>query len=262
MSKSILSLDRVRQYVENNIGNFHKARLNSLRGLELKLILRRKNPYLFKAKYIFAAPDFVRLLLDAHLSSQEETMFGEFLESLAIYICGQIYGGVKSSRPSIDLEFEKNGIFYVVSIKSGPNWGNADQIKKMRENFAEALSDIRIGNPGIQAMAVNGCCYGQDSNQDKGDYFKYCGQDFWEFISDMRELYIQIIEPLGHRAKEKNEEFQGEYAGILTNFTVEFANEFCENGQIDWAKLLEFNSGHLESGKQLRERRKKYSSKR
>lgn len=261
MSSGKLTLDDIRQYVENNIGNFHKARLDGLRELELKLILKRKNPYLFKAKHIISAPDLVKLLLDAHLSSQEETMFGEFLEGLAIYICGQVYGGVKSSRPSIDLEFERDGVFYIVSVKSGPNWGNADQIRKMRENFTEAAKDIRRSHPQIQVVAVNGCCYGQDANPDKGDYFKYCGQDFWEFISGIKELYTQIIEPLGHKAKERNEEFMEEYSKIVTKFTVEFANEFCENGKIDWVKLVEFNSAHLDQDKQIRERRSRYSAK-
>lgn len=260
MNSSKLSLTDIQQYVENNIGNFHAARLSSLRGLELKQILIRKNPYLFKAKYVISAPDLVKLLLDAHLSSQEETMFGEFLESLAIYICAQVYGGHKSSRPSIDLEFQRDEIFYIVSIKSGPNWGNADQIRKMRENFAEATDAIRVDHPDTQIIAVNGCCYGQDANPNKGDYFKYCGQDFWEFVSGIKELYTQIIEPLGHKAKEKNEEFLEEYSKIITNFTVEFAGEFCENGKISWVKLVEFNSAHLDQSRQVRERRSRYST--
>jgi len=34
-----------------------------------------------------------------------------------------------------------------------------------------------------------------------------------------------------------------EYAKIITTFTVEFANEFCTKGKIDWVKLVKFNSG-------------------
>lgn len=258
MSRSGITLADIRQYVEDNIGSFHLARLDSVRDLALKQILKRKNPYLFKAKYVISAPDLVKLLLDAHLSSQEETMFGEFLESLAIYICGRVYGGQKSSRPSIDLEFQRDGIFYIVSIKSGPNWGNADQIRKMRENFRDAIDDLQSTHPDIQVVAVNGCCYGQDASPNKGDYVKYCGQDFWEFVSGIEELYTQIIEPLGHRAKEKNEEFLEEYSKLITNFTVEFAREFCENGKIDWKKLVEFNSAHLEQNRQIGERKSRY----
>lgn len=249
---------KIRQYVEANIGAFHQTRLESLRELQLKLILKRKNPYLFKAKHIIAAPDLVKLLLDAHLSSQEETLFGEFLEGLAIYICGQTYGGVKSTRPSIDLEFRKDNIYYIVSIKSGPNWGNSDQIHKMRDNFAQAIAELKKTKEKPTIIGVNGCCYGQDAHPDKGDYFKYCGQDFWGFISGDKELYTRIIEPLGFKAKEKNEEFLSDYAKIVTNFTVEFATEFCDDGEINWARLVAFNSAHSEPGRQIKEKKSKY----
>lgn len=87
---------------------------------------------------------------------------------------------------------------------------------------------------------------------------KYCGQDFWGFISGIQELYTQIVEPLGHKAREKNEEFLEEYSKIVTNFTVQFASEFCEDGKVNWVKLVEFNSAHLDPTKQVRERRSKY----
>jgi hypothetical protein len=123
MRTHALSLEAITKYVEDNIGSFHEARLESLRNLKLKQILKRKNPYLFKAKHVIAAPDLVRLLLDAHLSSQEETMFGDFLEGLAIYVCKLAYSGKKSNRPSIDLEFKRDGVFYIVSINRGRTGG-------------------------------------------------------------------------------------------------------------------------------------------
>lgn len=82
--------------------------------------------------------DIVKGILDAHLSSQEETIFGEFLEGLSIFINNMVYGGTKSSAVGIDLEFEKDGIKYIVSIKSGPNWGNSQQVTKMKEDFNKA----------------------------------------------------------------------------------------------------------------------------
>lgn len=68
-------------------------------------------------------------------------------------------------------------------------------------DFKTAKKTLRTGNSGLTIVAVNGCCYGIGKNTDKGDYFKYCGQIFWEFISGDRELYTEIIEPLGHKAK-------------------------------------------------------------
>ena len=86
-----------------------------------------KELYLFKAKNIHTSQDVVRILTDAHLSSQEEAVFGTFLEGLAIYICGVVFKGKKSAAEGIDLEFGKKDITYVVIIKSGPNWGNSGQ---------------------------------------------------------------------------------------------------------------------------------------
>ena len=230
-------------YVEANIQTFHQRRLDKLQELKLMDVVKRKNPYLFKAKNINAASEFVKTILDAFLSSQEEGIFGGFLEELAIFICGQVYGGRKSSAVGIDLEFEKDNIRYIVSIKSGPNWGNSSQIAKMRDNFRQAKRILGTGTSSTNVVPVNGCCYGKDRRPNKGDYFKLCGQRFWEFISGDGKLYTDIIEPLGHRAKEKNEQFNLEYAKVLNKFTGEFITAFCDaDGSIRWEHIVRLNS--------------------
>lgn len=153
----------IRDYVAANISGFHQTRLLRLEDLKLKQILKRKNPYLFKAKNILTAEALVRVLLDAHLSSQEETLFGDFLEGLGIYINAKTFGGRKSNAEGIDLEFDRDGIRWLVSIKSGPNWGNSSQINKMRENFKKATRIARTGKSKLDVRAVNGCCYGRDA---------------------------------------------------------------------------------------------------
>ena len=238
-----INLNDVVNFVEANIGEFHERRAESLRNLKLIQVLRRKNPYLFKAKNINDAHDLVKLILDAHLSSQEETIFGEFLEKLAIFVCGKVFNGSKSIAEGIDLQFTKDGVFYIVSVKSGPNWGNSSQIKRMVDNFKQAKRILRTGNNKANIQAINGCCYGKEKRPDKGDYLKLCGQEFWEFISGNAQLFVEIIEPLGYRAKERNEEFSAEYSRILNLFTQEFMGEFCTGGRIEWGKLVQLNSG-------------------
>ncbi|NPV86968.1 MAG: cytosolic protein [Anaerolineae bacterium] len=237
-----LNQNDITAFVEQNIDEFHARRASSLTTLQLKQVLKRKNPYLFKAKHIQDAHDLVKLLLDAHLSSQEETIFGQFLEKLAVFVCGRVYGGRKSSAEGIDLEFKRGDTLYLVSIKSGPNWGNSSQVKRMTDNFKKAQRILRTSQSEVHIQAINGCCYGTDNHPDKGDYLKLCGQAFWEFISGNDRLYLEIIEPLGRRAKEHNEAFQKEYARILNLFTQEFIQEFCPHGVIDWEKLVRFNS--------------------
>ena len=155
----------------------------------------------------------------------------------------QVYGGQKSSAEGIDLEFEKDSIRYIVSIKSGPNWGNSSQIAKLRDNFRKAKRILSTNTSSTNVVAVNGCCYGKDRTSDKGDYLKLCGQKFWAFISGNDNLYTDIIEPLGHQAKEKNEQFMQEYAKVVNKFTFEFIGTFCDaDGNILWEKIVIFNS--------------------
>ncbi|MGB4223515.1 MAG: PmeII family type II restriction endonuclease [Syntrophorhabdus sp.] len=233
--------DEIIGFIELGIQKFHKRRLESLADLKLNKILTRKNPYLFRAKNQNTAQDLIKTVLDAHLSSQEEGIFGGFLEELAIFICSKVYGGKKSSAEGIDLEFSKDNISYIVSIKSGPNWGNSRQIARMKDDFKRAKRILGTNISSIKVVAVNGCCYGKDNKPDKSDYLKLCGQRFWEFISGDENLYTEIIEPLGHKAKERNDEFSEEYAKVINRFTLEFATDYCDqNGSILWEKLVIF----------------------
>lgn len=240
---SVITDEQVTAYVEANIGQFHDARVQKLTKLKLTELLSRKNPYLFKSKNIIVASELVQSLMSAHLSSQEETLFGAFLEGLALHVAEMVHGGMKSGVKGIDLEFTKEGARYIISIKSGPNWGNKSQIDQMKANFKTAAQVIRQGNRQANVIAVNGCCYGRDNNPDKGEYFKLCGQEFWEFTTGDPDFYTRIIEPLGHEAHRRNQDFQERYAAVANAFTSQFTQDFCkEDGAIDWPKLVEFNS--------------------
>lgn len=239
-----LDLEDVAEYIRNNIGTFHKKRIQGLEKLKLKTVLEKKNPYLFKAKHLLTADAIIKSLTDAYISSKEETIFGDWLEGLAIHINMQVYNGWKSGIKGIDLEFDKDGTRYIVNIKSGPNWGNSSQIEKMKSDFIAAKRTLRTSNSGIRVIAINGCCYGRDSNQDKGEYFKLCGQEFWSFISGEENLYLDLIKPLGHNAKQKNDDFLNSYSAMINKFTIEFGLDFCtDSGNINWDKLVKYNSG-------------------
>ena len=174
----------------------------------------------------------------------EWSIFGDSLEGLAIHINKTVFNGNKSAAEGIDLEFNSDGVKYIVAIKSGPNWGNYSQIQKMKDNFNKAKRILQTSNSKMNIIAVNGCCYGVDNQPDKGEYQKLCGQRFWQFMSGDESLFTQIIEPLGHEARERNEEFLEFYAQIITKFTCSFAEKFCNDGKIDWERLVIFNSGN------------------
>ena len=117
-----LDMNEVTQYVNTNIVAFHQTRLQSLENLSLERLLA-KNPYLFKAKNLVIAGELIASLMEAFLSSSEEKIFGDFLEGLAIFIAERTCDGHKSAAQGVDLEFIENDTHYIVSIKSGTNWG-------------------------------------------------------------------------------------------------------------------------------------------
>jgi hypothetical protein len=244
-----LDLDKVRQFVNENIVDFHQARLNSLEGLTLDKLLKKKNPYLFKAKHITTAEQLTRSLLEAYLSSSEEKHFGDFLEDLAVFIAGKTCGGHKSATQGVDLEFVNDDVHYVVSVKSGPNWGNSSQIKKLEQDLKNAVIRVQQSRRASVARPVLGICYGKtrtNFNYRFPGCWKVVGQNFWYLISENEDLYTDIIEPIGYRAKQHNEAFEIEQGKVINRFSMEFMNRFCLDGAIEWPRLVEFNSGNYD----------------
>jgi hypothetical protein len=244
-----LDLDLVRQYVNENIDDFHQRRLRSLEQLRLPILLKKKNPYLFRAKNLTTANELIENLLSAFLSSAEEQLFGNFLEGLAIFIAEITCNGHKSTAPGVDLEFFNRGTHFVVSIKSGTNWGNSSQQKKLGQDLVQAETRLKQLRRTQNVQAVLGMCYGKTRtayNKDFG-YLKVAGQNFWYFISENEALYTDIIEPIGYRAREHNDAYSEERDRVINRFTRLLLTDFCEpDGSIDWLKLVKFNSSNLD----------------
>ena len=241
-----LNLTNVRQYVNENIVEFHQHRLKSLEQLKLEKLLF-KNPYLFRAKNIVTAAELVQGLLEAFLSSSEEKLFGDFLEGLAVFIANMTCGGHKSSAQGVDFEFINKEIHYVVSVKSGSNWGNSSQQTKLEQDLKNAVTRIKQSKHGANVQPVLGICYGKTKTSYVRGYLKVVGQNFWYLISENLDLYTDIIEPIGYKAKEHNDSFLLEKSRLTNRFTKLFLDKFCtKKGAIDWIKLVEFNSRNFD----------------
>lgn len=78
-------------YNENNVvaaiatslDDFYTNLISNIDKLNIKKIMRRKNPYLFRAKAMNGAAQIIDAILAAFVSSSEETIFGNvFLNRL------------------------------------------------------------------------------------------------------------------------------------------------------------------------------------
>ncbi len=241
-----LPYDAVREYVNEHVSVFHEGRLESLRNLEMKKILQ-KNPYLFRAKNVLTASEMVNGFLDAFLSSSEEERFGTFLEGLAIFVAEHTTGGHKSSATGVDLEFFNKGVHYIVSVKSGPNWGNSAQQDKQEEDLKKAVATVKQRNMNANVQPVLGICYGRTRTSFLRGYMKVVGQNFWYFISEDKNLYTDIVDPIGYRAKEHNDAYLSKKAEVANLITRDFIGEYCDrSGAIAWDKLVRATCGNYD----------------
>ena len=247
-----LNYEKLNTFIASDvIKPFYEIRLNRLESAKLSDISKRKNPYLFKAKNIETAGDLAKSILDAFLSSQEETIFGDLMENLAIHVCREVFDGKKVEEGkyrSVDLIFKRDKKIYIVGVKSGPNWGNSDQVNTMKRNLkiAKKLLRIELGKSNI--VSVNGCIYGRDNNPHKVNkypdlsYYKICGQAFWELISGDDQLYKKIIQPLDKEAKKRDEMFKGLYVKKINEMTKDVVDLFYAKDNLDWDKIIDYIS--------------------
>ena len=93
-----------------------------------------------------------------------------------------------------------------------------------------------------------GICYGKTrTTHSPRGYLKVVGQNFWYLISEDKNLYTEIIEPLGHRAKEHNDKFARERGRLTNRLTKAFLDDYCDaSGAINWLKLVQHNSGNYD----------------
>lgn len=242
-------LEHVQQFVSSNITLFHTKRLRLIGAVTLSDVLRRKNPYLFRAKNITVAADLVRELLDATLSSSEELLFSGFLEDLAVFIAQTTSGGRKSAATGLDLEFESGGTHYLVSTKSGSNWGNSSQQKKLEQDFQRAVTVLKQSGITKNVQPVLGICYGKTRTSYLRNYLKVTGQSFWYLVSRNESLHANIVEPLGYKAQANNDHFLEAKAAVVNRLTQQLLETFSVDGAINWARLVEYNSGNIDIGK-------------
>jgi hypothetical protein len=237
---------KIKQFVKQNIGYFHETRIKNIRDLKLKTLLENKNPYLFRAKNLNTATGFVSALLDARLSSSEEGSFGKFLESLAIKVAEECGGGQKSPAKGIDIDLVRGNVRYLISVKSGKNWGNSSQHKALKQDFADAVKVLKQSKHTGEIQPTLGICYGRAKKTNNGKFLHIAGQIFWHFLSDDSDLYKDIIEPLGYGAQSHEDTFKLERDNAQERMTREFVREFCDVTEaIEWSKLVSFVSGNL-----------------
>lgn len=229
--------------IAKSLDNFYTNLISKIDGLNIKKIMKRKNPYLFRAKSMNGAAQIVDAILAAFISSSEETIFGNvFFEPIAT----AAVSGQKALAEGIDIMKEDVTTIYAIAVKSGTSVFNADSRKKQEQNFMAA------GKLAQQAkkrfVPIIGYGYGKKKSNNKGlpkFYEEIAGKDFWYELTGDAEFYIKLIRFMNELPEKYIANFDEAYQKASNRLVKEFTNEFCnDDGSIDWEKIVEFNSGY------------------
>ena len=232
------------QAIASALEIFYGTLIEKIDGLNIQKVMKRKNPYLYRAKAMQSATEIVDSVLTAFVSSSEETFFGNcFFEPIAIAASG----GNKALAEGIDIMIQNNetNTISAIAVKSGPSVFNADSKKRQEQNFTAASKLAQQAKARYEAYI--GYCYGKKKESGRGKpkmYQELAGKRFWAELTGDEDFYIKIIEYMGTMPEKYVADYKESYNRAANRLVREFANSFCrEDGSIDWEKLVEFNSG-------------------
>jgi len=235
--------DELRTIIAERLADFYKRRMQRLEKLKLKGILKRKNPYLFKAIGALNANEIVEGILSAYLSSSDEGIFGDaFFEPIA----KAVSGGVVSPSEGVDIAIETQTVYKAISVKSGPNPFNSSQRKRQDDEF-KALRR-RLVKLGKQFDPILGHAYGRqrpEPAESNVSYRDLAGQAFWEELTGDPDFYLKLVRLMETKViDEHRQDYDIAWNNAVNKYVREFTNHFCsESGAVDWEKLIRFNSG-------------------
>lgn len=245
INKKGIDQEAVEQAIAYSLEQFYNSLLEKIDTISIDSIMKRKNPYLYRAKAIQSAAEIVEGVLSATVSSSEETIFGNcFFEPLAIAASG----GSKALAEGVDIMVDdrENNTIYAIAVKSGPSVFNADSKKRQEQNFNAARKLAQ------QAKAIYepiiGYNYGKKRSTGKGRptiYKELAGQDFWAELTGDSDFYLKIITYMGNKPEQYLEKYRESYNKASNRLVKQFTDKFCDDdGSINWDKLVRFNSGY------------------
>lgn len=233
----------ITEAIAHSLDAFYTSLIQKIDKLSIKSVMKRKNPYLYRAKAMQGAAEIVEAVLSAYVSSSEETVFGNcFFEPLAVAASG----GNKALAEGVDIMVhdKEENVIYAVAVKSGPSVFNADSKKRQEQNF---MATAKLAQQAkARFVAYIGYCYGK-KKAGRGEpkiYEELAGKEFWQELTGDAGFYKKIISFMGTLPEDHVAAFKESYAKASNRLVREFSNSFCrEDGGIDWEKLVEFNSG-------------------
>lgn len=231
----------LRQAVKESLTGFHTALLDKMKSLTLKQLLYRKNPYLYASLGLGSSSEqFLRTLVDAWVSSSMEGCFGNTLEEIAHHIITSMHIGIKSGTEGCDYDIIREPFRFLLSLKSGGQWGNHGSCQEQGNKFERAKKVIRATDKR-ELVSVMGICYGRKRVTDGLKYadVEIQGQAFWYFLTGDPDLYKDLISIMEKVSRKFYHRFSSRKEKAIIRLLPEFHSRYCcEDGSVNWEILV------------------------
>ena len=227
--------------IEQSLLDFQTRRLDGLQNVAARTLLKNKNPFLFAATGVESVEALANRLLDAFLSSSEETIMGNaFFEPIARAACQ----GTKSSAEGVDIEVVVNGVHRAIAVKSGTKVFNAPSKEKQDDNFRAVLHRHR--GTGVLVECIVGHAYGCTRFRPSKKYvFKQmAGRVFWTYMTGDDTFHYFLFD----RIRSGHEQYASQYEEAKEETLVRLTDEIrlelgTEDGSVNWEAFIRLNSG-------------------
>lgn len=234
-----MDTQKLEALISKCLGDFYNRRIDKINELKLRTVLKRKNPYLFRALGIQKASEIVDRLASDYIASSDESLFGDaFFEPIAIVVSG----GSVSDAAGVDFTLETETQYTAIAMKSGPNPYNASQKRRQHDEFLAVRNRLYRIHKEFDPVLAH--AYGRrNSRNETLIYRDSSGQTFWQEMTGDPDFYLKLIRLMRDEPAKHRQEYQPKWEATINRFTGEFIGDFClEDGSIDWEKLVRFVS--------------------
>lgn len=206
-----------------------------LASMTMKELVKRKNPYLYRATGVETCDDYVQRAFREHIAGMRGNFFGLFFESVAQILSG---GTKPEGTGEIDLEVQKDGEMLLYVIKSGASGHNASSLKKALDDLSAVSSSFEAQN--IRAHKNIAYAYGRHGEHvDDDGVRKMASKDFWAEMSGDEDFYVKLLDV----AAALSPMFQADMESPYERLLAEAHELFCEGDAIRWDKVIRMVSG-------------------
>jgi hypothetical protein len=204
--------------------------------IDFTKLLQKCNPYelVVECRSTDEVADFIMI---NHIKTSRGTIWGDFLELIAIKICESSLNGYKSKEACTDLEWVDQGKKHYRGFKSSPKWANADQKKTANNKDKELREQSDFGSYKVLTS------YGKTAKRtNENNFVQLSGQDAWQEISNDQDMYKKVMTGIDINSGIIGQFLKNIYTSDMDRSTKWFSDNFITDNKINSIKIVEYVS--------------------